>query len=60
MAIEEQLDETLKQAMRDKDEATRDVVRMLKSKISERRTAKGAGLIDEATPPAPITTGTPT
>ena len=29
MAIEEQLDETLKQAMRDKDEATRDVVRML-------------------------------
>ena len=48
MAIEEQLDETLKQAMRDKDEATRDVVRMLTSKISERRTAKGAGPIDEA------------
>ena len=41
MPIEQELTETLKQAMRDKDQATLDVVRMVKSKIQERRTAKG-------------------
>jgi uncharacterized protein YqeY len=50
MGLEAQLDETLKQAMKDKDTATVDVVRMLKTRLMERRTAKGAGgAIDEAT-----------
>ena len=48
MAIEERLGEELKQAMRGKDQRTLDVVRMIKSKIAERRTAKGAGPVDEA------------
>lgn len=48
MAIEERLGEELKQAMRTKDQRTLDVVRMIKSKIAERRTAKGAGPMDEA------------
>ena len=49
MGLEAQLDETLKQAMKDKDTATVDVVRMLKTRIMERRTAKGAaGAIDDA------------
>jgi uncharacterized protein len=48
MPIEQQLEETLKQAMRAKDQATLDVVRMLKAKVAERRTAKGfAGQIDD-------------
>ena len=49
MGLEAQLDETLKQAMKDKDTATVDVVRRLKTRIMERRTAKGAaGAIDDA------------
>jgi len=48
MTIEERLGEELKQAMRSKDQRTLDVVRMIKSKIAERRTAKGAGPVDEA------------
>jgi uncharacterized protein YqeY len=48
MAIEHELDETLKRAMRDKDQATLDVVRMLKARVAERRTAKGAGVVDDA------------
>ena len=49
MAIEEQLDEALKQAMRTRDQSTMDVVRMLKARIAERRTAKGfTGQIDDA------------
>lgn len=49
MAIEQELDERLKQALRDKDQATLDVVRMVKSKIQERRTAKGfSGEVDDA------------
>ncbi len=49
MTIERQLDEALKQAMRDKDQPTLDVVRMVKSKIQERRTAKGfSGEVDDA------------
>lgn len=49
MSIEEQLGEALKQAMRDKDQRTLDVVRMLKSRVAERRTAKGfTGTVDDA------------
>jgi uncharacterized protein YqeY len=50
MGLEAQLDDTLKQAIKERDTATADVIRMLKTRIMERRTAKGAGgPIDEAT-----------
>lgn len=49
MPLEQQLQDTLKQAMRDKDQRTADVVRMLKTKVMERRTAKGfTGEVDDA------------
>lgn len=49
MSIEQDLDQQLKQAMRDKDQPTLDVVRMIKSRVQERRTAKGfSGEIDDA------------
>ena len=49
MAIEQDLDVRLKQALRDKDQPTLDVVRMIKSKVQERRTAKGfSGEVDDA------------
>jgi uncharacterized protein YqeY len=49
MSLEQQLTETLKQAMKDKDQRTADVVRMIKTKIMERRTAKGfTGQVDDA------------
>ena len=49
MPLEQQLNDTLKQSMRDKDQRTSDVVRMLKTKIMERRTAKGfTGEVDDA------------
>jgi uncharacterized protein YqeY len=49
MPLEQQLNDTLKQAMKDKDQRTSDVVRMLKTKIMERRTAKGfTGQVDDA------------
>ena len=49
MPLEQQLNDTLKQAMKDKDSATSDVVRMIKTKIMERRTAKGfTGQVDDA------------
>jgi uncharacterized protein YqeY len=49
MALEEQLTETLTKAIRDKDTRTADVVRMLKTRLTERRTAKGfAGEVDDA------------
>ena len=49
MALEQQLNDTLKQAIKDKDLKTADVVRMLKTKLMERRTAKGfAGEVDDA------------
>src|SRR5262249_57516914 len=49
MTLEHTLDGTLKQAMKDKDGRTADVVRMLKTKLQERRTAKGfAGMVDDA------------
>jgi uncharacterized protein len=49
MTLEQTLDETLKHAMKDKDGRTADVVRMLKTRLQERRTAKGfAGVVDDA------------
>ncbi len=49
MSLEQQLNDTLKQAMKDKDQATADTVRMIKTKIMERRTAKGfSGTVDDA------------
>ena len=48
MPIEQQLEDELKQAMRSRDQRTLDVVRMIKSKIAERRTAKGfSGTVDD-------------
>lgn len=48
MALEQQLDERLRQALKEKDTRTADVVRMLKTKLSERRTAKGfSGQVDD-------------
>lgn len=49
MGLEAQLNDTLKQAMKDKDPKTSDVVRMIKTKIMERRTARGfTGVVDDA------------
>jgi uncharacterized protein YqeY len=49
MSVEQQLTDTLKQAMKDKDQPVTDVVRMIKTKIMERRTAKGfSGVVDDA------------
>ncbi|MEO6953465.1 MAG: GatB/YqeY domain-containing protein [Polyangia bacterium] len=46
--IETQLTDLLKQAMRDKDANTSSVVRMLKTRVMERRTAKGfTGEVDD-------------
>jgi len=43
MPLAQQLDDRLKQAIKDRDTRTADVVRMLKTKLMERRTAKGFG-----------------
>jgi uncharacterized protein YqeY len=49
MALEQQLTEALTRAIRDKDTRTADVVRMLKTRLTERRTGKGfAGEVDDA------------
>lgn len=49
MGLEQQLNDTLKQAMLQKDQKTADIVRMIKTKVMERRTAKGfAGQVDDA------------
>lgn len=49
MSLEQQLTDLLKQAMKDKDQRTADVIRMLKTKVMERRTSKGfSGTIDDA------------
>jgi uncharacterized protein YqeY len=49
MGLEQTLNDTLKQAMKDKDTRTADVVRMLKTRLMERRTAKGfSGAVDDA------------
>ena len=48
MSLEQTLNETLTKAIRDKDQKTADIVRMVKSKIGERRTAKGfSGQVDD-------------
>lgn len=49
MALEQTLTDTLTQAIKAKDGKTADVVRMIKTRIQERRTAKGAsGQVDDA------------
>jgi uncharacterized protein YqeY len=49
MPLEQELNDILKQAMKDKDQRTLDTVRMIKTKIMERRTAKGfSGNVDDA------------
>jgi uncharacterized protein YqeY len=49
MSVEQTLNDALTQAIRAKDTRTADVVRMLKSRLTERRTAKGfAGQVDDA------------
>ena len=49
MTLEQQLTEALTRAIRDKDTRTADVVRMLKTRLTERRTGKGfAGEVDDA------------
>src|SRR5262245_23870346 len=41
MALEHELDDRLKRAIKDRDTRTADVLRMLKTRLMERRTAKG-------------------
>jgi len=49
MPLEQQLTESLTRAIRDKDSRTADVIRMLKTRLTERRTGKGfAGEVDDA------------
>src|SRR5579864_3020682 len=49
MPLEQELNDLLKQAMKDKDTRTLNAVRMLKTKVMERRTAKGfTGTVDDA------------
>lgn len=49
MSLEQTLNDTLTRAIREKDQRAADIVRMIKSKIGERRTAKGfAGQVDDA------------
>ena len=48
MALEQQLNDTLTQSIKTRDTRTADVVRMLKTRLQERRTAKGfAGEVDD-------------
>ena len=48
MALEQQLNDKLTQAIKEKDARTADVVRMIKSRLGERRTAKGfSGTVDD-------------
>ena len=49
MSLEQELNDTLKRAMLAKDQRAADVVRMVKTRLQERRTAKGfAGTVDDA------------
>src|SRR5258706_7722958 len=49
MALEQDLNERLTRTIKDKDLRTADVLRMLKARLQERRTAKGfSGTIDDA------------
>jgi uncharacterized protein YqeY len=48
MSLEQTLNDTLTKAIREKDSRVSDVVRMIKSRITERRTAKGfSGQVDD-------------
>jgi len=48
MSLEPTLNDTLTKAIREKDSRVSDVVRMIKSRITERRTAKGfSGQVDD-------------
>ena len=49
MALEQELNERLMRAIKDRDAQTADTLRMLKSRLQERRTAKGfSGQVDDA------------
>ncbi len=49
MGLEQQLNERLTQAIKQKDQRTADVLRMIKTRLIERRTAKGfSGAVDDA------------
>ena len=49
MQLEQELDELLTQAIKAKDSRTANVIRMIKTKLTERRTAKGfSGTVDNA------------
>src|ERR1700694_1210448 len=49
MALEDELTNRLTQAIKGKDGRTADVIRMLKTRLQERRTAKGfSGQVDDA------------
>ena len=49
MALEQDLNERLTRTIKDKDLRTADVLRMLKARLQERRTAKGfSGTVDDA------------
>ena len=49
MGLEQELNERVTRAIKDRDTQTADVVRMLKTKLQERRTAKGfSGQVDDA------------
>ena len=49
MALEQELSERLTRAIKAKDQPTADTLRMLKSRLQERRTAKGfSGQVDDA------------
>ena len=49
MALEQELNDRLTRAIKGKDTRTADVVRMIKSRLQERRTAKGfSGQVDDA------------
>ena len=49
MALEQDLNERLTRAIKDRDARTADTLRMVKSRLQERRTAKGfSGQVDDA------------
>ena len=49
MALEQELNERLMRAIKDRDAQTADTLRMVKSRLQERRTAKGfSGQVDDA------------
>ena len=49
MALEQALNDAITRAIKDKDTRTADALRMLKTRLTERRTAKGfAGAVDDA------------